>query len=132
MAISHLKLSVTMVTGTSEALTKAKGPESNMPGLPLYVIFVFLLLSIFSNTTLKFFHYYFEVSTICDEYIRYWNKPGKWKYTSPGQKAPGTRVRFNRISGYKRKTKVPLSISSLQTLCLCFRQKGRLCRAVLT
>ena len=48
--ISHLNLSVTMVTGT-----KTAGPGSNRPGLPLYVIFVFLVLLFFSNTTLKIF-----------------------------------------------------------------------------
>ena len=44
-----------------------------------------------TNTTLNSFHYFFKVSTICDEYIRYWNNgmwPGKWKYTRPGQKRP--------------------------------------------
>ena len=86
MAISHLKLSVTMVTGTSD---QGKGDRVKHAWVTTLCHFcVSVVIDFFSNTTLKFFHYYFEVSTICDEYIRYWNKPGKWKYTSPGQKKP--------------------------------------------
>ena len=64
MVVSHLKLSVTMATGASD---QGRGAE-----LPLYVIFVFLVWLFFSNATLNFFRCYFKVSTICDEYIRYW------------------------------------------------------------
>ena len=75
-------------------LTNAERPRSNRPGLPPYVIFVFLVWLFFYNTTLNLFRSYFKVSSICDEYIRYWKKwdvsikPGKWKCTCPGPKGP--------------------------------------------
>ena len=51
------------------------------------------IVVIFYSTSLNFFHSYFKVSTICDEYIRYWNNgmylsnQVKWKHAS-GPKRP--------------------------------------------
>ena len=98
MAVSHLKLPVTMVTGTSDQNRRTWVKRARVSPLRHFCVSGII---IFFQYHTDFFRYYFKVRTICDEYKRYWNNGICLSNQVYGNrrvrasKAPNTRIMVN-------------------------------------
>ena len=100
MVVSQLKLSVTMAPGASNQGRGARVKQARVT--PLHHFCVSGVIIFFQYHIDNFFSYYFKVSTIHDEYMRYWNN--NWMYLS-NQVNGNTCVRTKKATGARIRVK---------------------------
>ena len=114
MAVSHLKLPVTMVTGTSDQDRGARVKQARVTALRHFGVSGIIF---FQYHIENFCHYYFKVSTLFGEYKRYWNN----RICLSNQANGNTRVRASgpRYPDYLN-NEAPISSSYIRLISTCF------------